>query len=64
MQTVGEKNPKSVTRQHPEGAGMSNTVRGSQESSVPVESSSPSTADPLGFAAIHAVDTLNAGHTI
>lgn len=53
-----------MTWQHPEGAGMSNTVRGSQESSMPVESSSSSTADSLGFAAIHAVDTLNAGHTI
>lgn len=58
MQTVWAKIPI----QHPEGAGMSNTVHGSQESSMPVESSS--TADSLGFAAIHAVDTLNAGHTI
>lgn len=40
------------------------TVCDDLESSVPVESWSSSTADSLGFVAIHAVDTLNVGHTI
>lgn len=58
------KNPIVWHGQHPEGAGKSNALRRSRESSVPVESWSSSTADSLGFVIAHAVDTLNVGHTI